>query len=179
MEGEIRCSGSRLSPCSLHLCGDWMNEMALNKKYSKTCLKICFQEVEHSAILRPSLSYHLPLRPLFCLFLSGCLRQVLLYKFLGRLPLLTGSHLAWNSLNKSLKNYPACKEFKFTHPFVVLTSSQMSIITAQSSVVFISLVAFSETNKTTAMFLDFITDVHYNSPICCCIHFTCGFLWNK
>ena len=28
---------------------------------------------------RPSLSYHLPLRPLICLFLSGCLRQVLLY----------------------------------------------------------------------------------------------------
>ena len=28
---------------------------------------------------RPSLSYHLPLRTLFCLFLSGRLRQVLLY----------------------------------------------------------------------------------------------------
>ena len=28
---------------------------------------------------RASLSYHLSLRPLFCLFLSGCLRQVLLY----------------------------------------------------------------------------------------------------
>ena len=28
---------------------------------------------------RPSLSYHLSLRPLFCLFLSGRLRQVLLY----------------------------------------------------------------------------------------------------
>ena len=27
----------------------------------------------------PSLSYHLPLRPLFCLFLSGHLRQVSLY----------------------------------------------------------------------------------------------------
>ena len=27
---------------------------------------------------RPSLSYHFPLRPLFCLFLSGRLRQVLL-----------------------------------------------------------------------------------------------------
>ena len=27
----------------------------------------------------PSLSYHFPLRPLFCLFLSGHLRQVLLY----------------------------------------------------------------------------------------------------
>ena len=29
---------------------------------------------------RPSLSYHLSLRSLFCLFLSGCLRQVLLYR---------------------------------------------------------------------------------------------------
>ena len=29
----------------------------------------------------PSLSYHLPLRPLFCLFLSGRSRQVLLYKW--------------------------------------------------------------------------------------------------
>ena len=28
---------------------------------------------------RPSLSYHLQLRPLFCLFLSGRLKQVLLY----------------------------------------------------------------------------------------------------
>ena len=28
---------------------------------------------------RPSISYHLSLRTLFCLFLSGCLRQVLLY----------------------------------------------------------------------------------------------------
>ena len=28
---------------------------------------------------RPSLSYHLLLRSLFCLFLSGCLRHVLLY----------------------------------------------------------------------------------------------------
>ena len=30
---------------------------------------------------QPSLSYHLPLRPLFCLFLSGRLRQVLLCTF--------------------------------------------------------------------------------------------------
>ena len=30
---------------------------------------------------RPSLSYHFPLRPLFCLFLSGRLKQVLLYLF--------------------------------------------------------------------------------------------------
>ena len=29
---------------------------------------------------QPSLSYHLSLRSLFCLFLSGCLRQALLLK---------------------------------------------------------------------------------------------------
>ena len=28
---------------------------------------------------RPSLSYHLSLRPLFCLFLNGCFAQVLLF----------------------------------------------------------------------------------------------------
>ena len=28
---------------------------------------------------RPALSYHFPFRPLFCLFLSGRLRQVLLF----------------------------------------------------------------------------------------------------
>ena len=32
---------------------------------------------------RPALSYHLSLRPLFCLFLSGRLRNVLLYNFLA------------------------------------------------------------------------------------------------
>ena len=72
------------------------------KKYYKTCLnrplkkktKIVFQDrislnagqkycrmLKESILqyFRPSLSYHLFLRPLFCLFLSGCLRQVLLY----------------------------------------------------------------------------------------------------
>ena len=34
---------------------------------------------EHSAILWPSLGYHLSLRSLFCLFLSGCYKQVLPY----------------------------------------------------------------------------------------------------
>ena len=38
---------------------------------------------------RPSLSYHLSLRPLFCLFLSGRLRQVLLYLFLDILFMFT------------------------------------------------------------------------------------------
>ena len=32
---------------------------------------------------QPALSYHLSLRSLFCLFLSGCLRQVLLYVYKG------------------------------------------------------------------------------------------------
>ena len=31
---------------------------------------------EHSVILSTALSYHMALRPLFCLFLSGSLRQV-------------------------------------------------------------------------------------------------------
>ena len=31
----------------------------------------------------PALSYHLPLRTLFCLFLSGRLRQVLLYTYIS------------------------------------------------------------------------------------------------
>ena len=35
---------------------------------------------EHSAILQPSLSYHLSLRYLFCLFLTGRFTQVLLYR---------------------------------------------------------------------------------------------------
>ena len=70
--------------------------------YSKTCVKrrppkrpkIGFQDNYHlmqvksiaecskGSILqyfRPSLSYHLSLRSLFCLFLSGCFTQVLLY----------------------------------------------------------------------------------------------------
>ena len=35
---------------------------------------------------RPSIAYHLPLRPLFCLFLSGRLRQVLLYTVTPPIP---------------------------------------------------------------------------------------------
>ena len=72
--------------------------------YSKTCLKRplkkkktknristwviakyrskVLQNAPRGSILQnfqPAFSYHLSLRPLFCLFLSGCLRQVLLY----------------------------------------------------------------------------------------------------
>ena len=42
----------------------------------------CIAECSKRGLLqyfRPSLSYHLSLRPLFCLFLSGCFTQVLLY----------------------------------------------------------------------------------------------------
>ena len=46
---------------------------------------------EHSAILRPSLSYHLSLRSSFCIFLSGRLRQVLLYIYLDFVCFISGS----------------------------------------------------------------------------------------
>ena len=65
------------------------------RKYSKTCLQRRYSKHQNivfkpnyrlmqvkSIILqffRPSLSYHLSLRSLFCLFLTGRLRQVLLY----------------------------------------------------------------------------------------------------
>ena len=72
------------------------------RTYSKTCLKELLQKIQKlvfktiyrlnqvksiaedskGSILqcfRPSISYHFPLRPLFCLFLSGRLRQLSLY----------------------------------------------------------------------------------------------------
>ena len=79
----------------------WRNRFTM--RYSKTCLKgplkkntqnwfsienyrlmqvKSIAECSKGSILQyfwPSLSYHFPLRPLFCLFLSGRLRQVLLY----------------------------------------------------------------------------------------------------
>ena len=74
--------------------------------YSKTCLKrplkkktkigfktdYHFMQVKNIAecskgsilqYFRPSVSYHLSLRSLFCLFLSGRLRQVLLYMWVS------------------------------------------------------------------------------------------------
>ena len=79
--------------------------MPVHYYYSKTCFKrslkkntkIGFQyrvlmqvkgiaECSKGSILqyfRPSLSYQFSLRPLFCLFLSGRLRQVLLYKVMN------------------------------------------------------------------------------------------------
>ena len=88
LQGTIR---RRLWP---KVCKCWI--------YSKTCLKwplkkntkLVFNnnyrfmqvksiaECSKGSILHyfwPSLIYHLSLRPLFCLFLSGCLRKVLLY----------------------------------------------------------------------------------------------------
>ena len=78
------------------------------RDYSKPCLKqplnkntkmVCNTDyrfmqvksiVEESILqyFRPSLSYHLPLRPLFCIFLSGCLKQVLLSTYLFSLQIL-------------------------------------------------------------------------------------------
>ena len=78
-----------------------------HKMYSKTCLKRPLQKKktlgfqDHFSLnagqkycrmlkesilqyFRPSLSYNLSSRPLFCLFLSGRLRQVLLYVQLWR-----------------------------------------------------------------------------------------------
>ena len=46
----------------------------------------------------PSLSYHLSLRPLFCLFLSGRLRQVLLYSPIDNLTMV---YLVWHILPQS------------------------------------------------------------------------------
>ena len=47
---------------------------------------------------RPSLSYHLSLRTLFCQFLSGRLRQFLLYSPIDNLTMV---HLDWHILSKS------------------------------------------------------------------------------
>ena len=49
----------------------WLNE---GRKYCRMLQESILQYFRHS------LSNHLSLRPLFCLFLSGCLRQVLLYR---------------------------------------------------------------------------------------------------
>ena len=48
----------------------WLNA---GHKYCRMLQKSILQ------YFQPSLSYHLSLRPLFCLFLSGCIRQILLY----------------------------------------------------------------------------------------------------
>ena len=91
-QGQLICKTWHLQLLStLQLC--------IFYKYSKTCLKrplkrtptIFFKniyrlmqvksiaECSKGLYFLPSLSYHFPLRSLFCLFLSGHLRQVLLY----------------------------------------------------------------------------------------------------
>ena len=48
--------------------------------FSRPVIAYCRSKVlQNAAILCPSLSYHLSLRSLFCLFLSGRFTQVLLY----------------------------------------------------------------------------------------------------
>ena len=56
----------------------FQNQLSLNagQKYCRMLQESILQ------YFRPSLRYNLPFRPLFCLFLSGRLRQVLLYQFL-------------------------------------------------------------------------------------------------
>ena len=91
----ILCAGTE--------CGRPVDSLKKDWHYSKTCLKrplkrkpeIGFHDrlslnagqkycrMHQESIMqyfRPSFSYHLSLRPLFCLFLSGCLRQLLLNK---------------------------------------------------------------------------------------------------
>ena len=94
----------------------------LKSKYSKTCVKwplskrpkIGFQDqLSLNAgrkyfrmfilqYFRPSLSYHWSLRSLFCLFLSGCFTQVLLYR-------ITATYLNKNLQNsKAVLLHPLC-----------------------------------------------------------------------
>ena len=63
---------------------------------SKFCFKVWSKE-SNLQYFRPSLSCHLPLRSLFCLFLSGLFRQVLLYlvSYLFPTKILTGNCVKW------------------------------------------------------------------------------------
>ena len=56
----------------------FQTQLSLNAG-QKYCRMLPLLQEEHSEYFRPSLSYHLSLRSLFCLFLIGRLRQVLLY----------------------------------------------------------------------------------------------------
>ena len=55
---------------------DFQDRLSLNagQKYCRMLQESILQ------YFRPSISYHLSLSPLFCLLLSGCLRQVLLLR---------------------------------------------------------------------------------------------------
>ena len=88
-------------------------------------MNFCFMQVKSIAecskgsilqYFRPSLSYHLCLRPLFCLFLSGRFTQVLLYKYnhLGRLVrILSLSHTPKSLLWKRADISRGASSFKF------------------------------------------------------------------
>ena len=52
--------------------------------FSRPIIANAGQKYYRMQYLRPSLSYHLPLRSLFCLFLSGRFTQVLLYQIRSR-----------------------------------------------------------------------------------------------
>ena len=54
---------------------------------------------------RPSLSYHLSLGSLFCLFLSGCFTQVLLYMLIVLNPICTGNlqMILWPTVKTKMK----------------------------------------------------------------------------
>ena len=53
----------------------FQDQLSLNAR-QKYCRMLSWSILQYFS---PSLNYHLSLRSLFCLFLSGCFRQVLLY----------------------------------------------------------------------------------------------------
>ena len=114
-----------------------VTDLLVTNYYGKTCvkhqsqrLKIGFQDPlslnagqkycrmlqkEHSAILSNSLSYQL-LRSLFCLFLSGCFTQVLLYSrifFLINCGLFLSTKLSFDNMH--ILDKMLFEEGTFTH----------------------------------------------------------------
>ena len=74
------CKGGNLN---IHTVKPVLNSHSKIKKKTKNWLSRpsiakCRSKQSILQYFRPSLSYHWSLRPLFCLFLSGCFRQVLL-----------------------------------------------------------------------------------------------------
>ena len=69
-------------------CGTWLHRFLIFAPLLTFNTDYCLMQVKSIAecskgsilqYFRPSLSYHFVLRPLYCLFLSGSIRQVLLY----------------------------------------------------------------------------------------------------
>ena len=94
--------------------------------YSKTCVKrplskrskIGFRLMQVKSIaecskgsilqyFRPSLNFHLSLRYLFCLFLSGCFTQVLLYLYFS---LCFSVHLTNIQMSSTTYSHPQCSQ---------------------------------------------------------------------